>query len=179
MSWAAVIKTALDWRAWAVAATAGLALTLWVVTVERDRASDRANGLADDVADLRRDLTTANAAKAGALKDKVAAEKGLADYARVSATTFQAQAEESARMSAQLAELNRRVRAANQEIARADGSLRLDDPLPRGVRDSLACAGGDERACAPAAAAPAGRMPGGAADAGAPAGSAARGRIGA
>lgn len=183
MTWAKVlgtiIKSSLDWRAWLAAIVAGLALSLWVVSGERDRANERVEALAGDVRGLRNDLTAANTAKAGALNDKASAEAALSAYAQVTTATFQAQAEESARMSAQLAELNRRVRAANQEIARADGSLRLDDPLPRGVRDSLACAGGDERACASAAAPAAGGMPGGAADPGASARPAAGGHVGA
>lgn len=183
MSWAkalaAIVKTSLDWRAWMAALVIGLALSLWVVTAERDRAGDRIEALNGDVVDLHRDLSAANAAKASEQRAKLKAEGELSAYAQTTLSNFQKQAEESARMSAQLAELNRRVRAAQQEIARADGSLRLDDPLPRSVRDSLACAGGDERACPAATAAPAGGMPGGAADPAGPAVPVARGRVGA
>ncbi|QQQ17764.1 hypothetical protein JIP62_10510 [Brevundimonas vitis] len=149
-----MIRTALDWRAWAVAGVAGLALSLWVVTVERDHAREKAD-------DLAADLTKAEAGWLAARAGKKKAEDALADYARTSALTFQAQAEASRAMAAEIEQLNRRVRAAHQEIARADGSLRLDDPLPRGVRDGLACAGGDAVACA---AAPAGRVPSGTAE---------------
>lgn len=175
MSW--LLKTALDWRVWAAAIVGGLALSLWVATVERDRARDQAGNLAGDIAQLRKDVAAAETAQRTALADKQTAEKALSDYAQASTAAFQKQAEESARSAAQLAELNRRVRAANQEIARADGSLRLDDPLPRGVRDNLACAGGDSSACA--AAADSGRVPGRAAEPAPPARAAAGGPDGA
>jgi len=153
-----------DWRAWAVAAIGGLALTLWIVTGERDRAVTTSDERRQTVEDLRGQLATAEAGRSAAQAGKARAEQALGDYARETFVTFSAQAEASRLMAAQLAETNRRLTAAQQEIARADGSLRLDDPLPRGVRDALACTGGDTRACAPAAAADPGRVPAGAAE---------------
>lgn len=163
MGWSGVaggaLKLARSPWAWAVAAIAGLALSLWVVTVERDRARDqieardqRIDILAAELADLNGRLTTAQL-------DRESAEDALAIYAQETFAAFQAQAEAARRTAAELAELNRRVRAANLEISHADAGLRLDDPLPDGVRNALACAGGDERACAAAPAADSGRVP--------------------
>ncbi len=159
-----LLKLALDWRTWLAVVALGLAVALAVTSAQRDAQTTKAEAAVATADRLGRDLRTAEAQRRAALSAKAKAETALTDYAATSVITFQKQAEESARMSAQLAELNRRVRAAQQEIARADGSLRLDDPLPRGVRDGLACAGGDDRACAAATAPAAGRVPGGAAD---------------
>lgn len=151
----------LSWKAWALAALAGLALHSWVVTGERDRAHERVGQLEQRVEGLAKDVSLAEAGRVQALTDKAAAEEALATYNEAAITAFQQQAEASRRMAAEVAQLKRRLDAANQEIADADPSLRLDDPLPVSLRDALACAGGDAAACAATSADP-GRMPVGA-----------------
>lgn len=153
----------LDLRVWLVAVVLGLAATLAIVTAERGAARTTAEALGSELDRTRTDLEQRTSEAAQAQARAKAAETRLTDYAAETAHTFQQQAEASARVAAELADLNRRVRAASQEITRADPALRLDDPLPRGVRDGLACAGGDDRACVPAAAADPVRVPAGAA----------------
>lgn len=173
MSWAAAARLALNWRTWAALAAAALLAMLLVTWDQRDRAEALAASRAETVATLTDQKAATEQQLAAALLAQRKAETALGDFSNTAIANFQTQAEESARMSAQLAELNRRVRAAQQEIARADGSLRLDDPMPRGLRDALACAGGDTAACVSAPQAPAGVVPGRAADPGRPAGPAA------
>lgn len=167
----------VDFRVWALAAALGLAASLWVSNAEKGAAVARADSLAASVADLRTDLDTRTDELAQARAHATASDARLTDFAAQSAQAFKDQAAASARMAAELAAVNRRLRAAQQEISRADAGLRLDDPLPRGVRDGLACAGGDAAACASGDAAPAhpANVPAGPADAGRPAGTAARG----
>lgn len=143
-----------DWRAWAVAIIAGLAINSWALSTQLDRAVERDAARAQRVEDLTKDVSLAEAAAARAALDKAAAEEALANYSEAAIVAFQQQAEASRRMAAEVAQLKRRVDVANQEIADADPSLRLDDPLPGGLRDALACAGGDLAACAAAEADP-------------------------
>lgn len=157
----------------------GLAASLWVSNTERGAAVSRANQLAASVAELRADLDTRTGELGAARAHVTAAEARLTDYAAQTAQAFQDQAAASARMAAELADVNRRLRAAQQEISRADAGLRLDDPLPVGVRHGLACAGGDAAACAIAAPADSGDVPPRPADAAASARPAARGGDGA
>ena len=158
----------VDLRGWALAVALGLAASLWVANTERGAAVARADTLAASVTDLRADLETRTAELGQARAHAVASDARLTDFAAQTAQTFKDQAVASARMAAELADVNRRLRAAQQEISRADAGLRLDDPLPSGVRDGLACAGGDTAACASASTAPAdpGDLPAGPADAG-------------
>lgn len=167
----------VDLRVWAVAAALGLAASLWVSNAERGAAVARADSLTEAVERLRTDLNTRTDELAQARAHAIASDARLTDFAAQSAQAFKDQADASARMAAELAAVNRRLRAAQQEISRADAGLRLDDPLPRVVRDGLACAGGDAAACAGGDAAPAdpGDLSAGAADAARPAGTAARG----
>ena len=173
MSWSSVIRLALNWRTWAALGAAALLAMLLVTWDQRDKAEALAARRAETIPTLTQQKGAAEQQLAAAQQAQRRAETALGDFSNTAIANFQTQAEESARMSAQLAELNRRVRAAQQEIARADGSLRLDDPMPRGLRNALACAGGDAVACVPAPQAPAGVVPSRAADAGLPAGPAA------
>lgn len=145
----------VDLRVWAVLLTLGLAASLWVSHAERGAAVARADSLAADVNELRGDLAARTDERDQARAHAVASDARLTDYAAQSAQAFKDQADASARMAAELAAVNRRLRAAQQEISRADAGLRLDDPLPRVVRDGLACAGGDAAACAGGDAVPA------------------------
>lgn len=167
----------VDFRVWALAAALGLAASLWVANTERGAAVARADGLAEAVERLRTDLDTRTDELAQARAHAVASDARLTDFAAQSAQAFKAQADASARMAAELAAVNRRLQAAQQEISRADAGLRLDDPLPRSVRDGLACAGGDPAACAGGDAAPAdpADLSAGPADPSGPTGTAARG----
>lgn len=159
----------------------GLAASLWVSNTERGAAELRAKTHAAAAEDLRADLGKRTDELAQARAHAVASDARLTDFAAQTAQTFKDQAVASARMAAELAAVNRRLQAAQQEISRADAGLRLDDPLPRGVRDGLACAGGDAAACAGTggAAADPGGLSAGPADAASSAGPTARGGDGA
>lgn len=137
----------VDLRVWAVLLALGLAASLWVSNTERGAAVARADRLNADLVEARKALTTRDAELAQTRAHVVAAEARLTDFASEAARNFQQQAEASARMAAELAETNRRLRAAQQEINRAPSGLRLDDPLPGVLRDGLACARGDADAC--------------------------------
>lgn len=167
----------VDLRVWAVLLTLGLAASLWVSHAERGAAVARADAIAETATRLSEDLKARTDELAQARAHAAASDARLTDYAAETAQAFQQQAAASARMAAELADVNRRLRAAQQEISRADAGLRLDDPLPRVVRDGLACAGGDPAACAggDAASADPGDLSAGVADAARPAGTAARG----
>lgn len=169
MSWAGVTRLAFNWRTWAALGVVALLAMLLVTWDQRDRAQALAASRAETITSLGAEKTKVEQDLAAARVAQQRAETTLGDFSNTAIANFQTQAEESARMSAQLAELNRRVRAAQQEIARADGSLRLDDPMPRGLRDALACASGDAVACVPAPETAAGVVPSGAADATRPA----------
>lgn len=170
----------VDPRVWALFAVFGLAASLWVVSTEKDAALARARAAEVRVSDVQGDL---DARELDLIQARAAADharESLNAFAEASVAAFEKQAADTARVAAELAELKRRVAATQQEISRADAGLRLDDPLPRGVRDGLACAGGDAAACASAAPATApGVMPRDPADAGRAPGAAARGRSGA
>lgn len=177
---AAILKTLVrDWRAWAAAVIGGLMLHGWVLSAQLDAARKTSAAREETVAALRGRLATAEAGRLAAQAGKSRAEAALGEYARATFDAFNAQVEASRQMAAQLAEANRRLNAAQQEIARADGSLRLDDPLPRGLRDALACAGGDAGACAGATQTDPAGVPSGAAEPAGPARAAARGDDGA
>ena len=143
----------VDLRAWAVLLTLGMAASLWVSHAERGAAVARAEAAEAEVSELRPERDQARAQAA-------AADVRLTDFAAETARAFQEQSAASARMAAELADVNRRLRAAQMEISRADPGLRLDDPLPRSLRDSLACARGALDACAAAQADPAVLSPG-------------------
>lgn len=169
----------IDLRVWALFVVFGLAASLWVVSTEKGAAMARAKAAEVQLRDTRADL---DARELDLVQARAAAERArenLGAFAEASIVAFEKQAADTARVAAELAELKRRVTATQQEISRADAGLRLDDPLPRGVRDGLACAGGDAAACTPAAATPPGVVPGGAVDAGRTAGAPARGAAGA
>lgn len=136
-----LIALVRDWRAWAIAIVAGLALTVWVVTVERDAARQVGSERSARIEQLEAEAEVAETARRSALAARDQAESILAEYAVASAAAWREQAAASTRMAAQLTETNRRLRAAQEEITRADPGLRLDDPLPDGVRDGIACAG--------------------------------------
>jgi hypothetical protein len=155
------LTSLLSWRVWAVAGLAGLALHGFVVTRERDRANERAGQLSEQLQTVAKSAELIEANRAQAVRDRVAAEQALASYSDAALDAFENQAETARRLAVEVAQLRRRLDAANQEIADADPSLRLDDPLPDSLRDALACAGGDAAACATASAHPGG-MPVGA-----------------
>lgn len=137
-----------DLRVWAVLLTLGLAASLWVSNAERGAAVVRAKASAEKVEALTNDLDARTNERDQARAHAAAADARLTDFAADSARTLQEQAAASARMAAELADVNRRLRAAQQEISRAPSGLRLDDPLPRSLRDNLACARGATDACA-------------------------------
>lgn len=150
----------LDYRLWAAAGLAGLALSLWVASAERDAARADARAASRELAAERDTRRRVETERDGVRADLASAEADLTAYAAASAAAWRAQADASARMAARLDDIDRRARAASLEISRADSGLSLDDPLPRSLRDGLACAGGDERACAAAAPADPGGLPG-------------------
>ncbi|MFC5372875.1 hypothetical protein ACFPIF_09945 [Brevundimonas faecalis] len=154
----------VDLRIWPLVIAAGLAASLWVSHAERGAAVARADRAEADLVTARGAIVARDADLAQARAHVTAAEARLTDFAAETARNFHEQAAASARMAAELAETNRRLRAAQLEISRADSGLRLDDPLPRGLRDGLACARGAADAC-PAAEADSGHVPGRAADA--------------
>ena len=154
----------LDVRVWLFAAVLGLATSLAIASAEKRAAVTTADAVSAELARTRDDLKKRDADYAQADARAQAAETRLTDYSAETAAIFDKQAQASAQMAAELADLKRRVRAASQEITRADPALRLDDPLPRGVRDGLACAGGDAAACVGPAAADPGRVSSGAAE---------------
>jgi hypothetical protein len=161
---AALLRVLGDWRAYAAALVLGLAVSAWVFSVERDRAEVQASAAQADAADLRDKLAVSEDGRRGAITARDQAEARLADYALKSAEAWREQAAASSRMATQLTETNRRLRAAQEEIARANPGLRLDDPLPGGVRDSIACAGTTQD-CDHATAADSGSVSSGASDA--------------
>lgn len=154
----------LDVRVWLVAAVLALTASLAIVSAEKRAATTTADATSAELERTRADLEKRDADYAQADARARAAETRLTDYSAETAAIFDKQAQASAQVAAELADLKRRVLAASQEITRADPALRLDDPLPRGVRDGLACAGGDAAACAGSAAADPGRVPAGAAE---------------
>lgn len=160
------LRSLVDARVWAVAIIGGLALSLWVAHAERGAAEAREAAVTAELKAVRRDLERAGTERDAARDDVAAVEAELKAYADQTTAAWRDQAAASARMAADLADINRRVRAASLEISRADSGLRLDDPLPVGLRHGLACAGGSERACRAASAADPGGVPGGTADPG-------------
>lgn len=137
----------LDLRFWAVLLTLGLAASLWVSHTQKGAAMARADSLSQTVSDLRSDLDTLTAERNQARAHASASDARLTDFAAQTAAIHAEQAEASARMAAELSDVNRRLRAAQQEISRAPSGLGLDDPLPLSLRDHIACARGDTAAC--------------------------------
>lgn len=138
----------LDIRFWAVLLTLGLAASLGISLAQKDAAVTRAEALAERVQSLDKNIVDLTAERNQALAHATASDARLTDFAAQTAAIHAEQAEASARMAAELSDVNRRLRAAQQEISRAPSGLGLDDPLPRSLRDSLACARGDTGACA-------------------------------
>ena len=160
----------VDLRVWGLFLVFGLAVALWAASVETRAAHDRIESLGRELTTIREARDAATDQRDAARRGQTAAETRLTEYAAEAAVSFQAQADASARLAAEITTLNRRLDAARKEIDRADAGLRLDDPLPRGVRDGLACAGGDAAACADPGPADSSRLPAGPADQAGPAG---------
>jgi len=147
----------------AAIAFAGLAVALAVTRAELSAQRAKAQAAAAQAKTLAGQLGTAEV-------QRQKAEAALQSYAANSTAAWLAQAEAAKRTAATLEQINRRASAATQEIDHAAPGLRLDDPLPRSLRDAIACARGDARSCAAAPAAAPGGVSPGAAQAGAQAG---------
>lgn len=148
-----ILRVLGDWRTYVAAGLVGLALTAWVHSVERDRARDALAVERQTSARLQAALTAAEDGRKGALADRERAEAALSAYAVQSAAVWREQAAASAALATQLTETQRRLRAAQEEAARATLPAGLDGPLPDGLRDRIACAGSIDPCQADAAAA--------------------------
>ena len=140
-------RALFDLRFWALLLTLGLVASLWVSHTQKGAAVARADGLTQIVTELRANIETLTAERNQARAHASASDARLTEFAAQTAVIHAEQAEASARMADELSDVNRRLRAAQQEISRAPSGLGLDDPLPLRLRDRIACARGDAAAC--------------------------------